>query len=106
MGRHPAHIPAFLRSTKIPAPKSTAAIRITELLGELGISASRLIMPTRENIEVFDGLLTAAGGLIDMKRQVDRVEQEVRTMRAQSSGFIPPVARRVCPPPLQRYDTC
>lgn len=54
-------------------------------------------MPTRENIDIFDKLLTAAGGLIDMKRQVDRVEQEVRTLKAQSSGFIPPVTERVSP---------
>lgn len=52
-------------------------------------------MPTRENNSVFDGLLQAAGGLIDMKRQVDRVEQEIRTLKAQASGFVPPVARRV-----------
>lgn len=52
-------------------------------------------MPTRENIEIFDSLLAAAGGLIDMKRQVDRVEQEVRTLKAQLPGYIPPVAGRV-----------
>lgn len=52
-------------------------------------------MPTRENIEMFEDLLTAAGGLVEMKRQVDRVEQEIRTSRAQASGFIPPITRRV-----------
>ncbi|KAI9637016.1 uncharacterized protein MKK02DRAFT_26456 [Dioszegia hungarica] len=95
LGRHPAHVPAFLRSSKIPIPKQNASIRITELLSELGISAHRLVMPTRENIEIFDSLLAAAGGLIDMKRQVDRVEQEVRTLKAQLPGYIPPVAGRV-----------
>lgn len=59
-------------------------------------------MPTRENIEVFDGLLLAAGGLIDMKRQVDRVESEIRTLKAQVSGFVPPIAKRVRERSLQR----
>ncbi|WVQ81708.1 hypothetical protein IAT38_003833 [Cryptococcus sp. DSM 104549] len=87
--KHPIHVPVYLRSTKLPAPKQTAAIRITELLNELGISAQKLVMPTRQNIEMFDGLLVASGALVDMKRQVDRVEQELRTVRAQKEGLEP-----------------
>ncbi|WWD20813.1 hypothetical protein CI109_105290 [Kwoniella shandongensis] len=81
--------PAHLRSTKLPLPKPTAAIRITELLNELGISAHKLVMPTRGNLEMFESLLQASGALIDMKRQVDRVEQELRTVRAQREGLVP-----------------
>jgi DNA methyltransferase 1-associated protein 1 len=57
----------------------------------MGVSTQKLVMPTRDNLEVFDRLLHAAGGLVDMKRQVDRVEQEVRTLRAQKEGFVPPL---------------
>jgi hypothetical protein len=49
-------------------------------------------MPTRSNIEEFDGLLNAVSALVDMKRQVDRVSQEVRLLRAQKEGYIPPPA--------------
>ena len=89
--KHPMHIPVFLRSTKLPVPRQNAAIRITELLTELGISTQALVMPTRANLDEFDGLLQAAGALIDMKRQVDRVEQELRTLKAQKEGYIAPV---------------
>ena len=51
-------------------------------------------MPTRNNVEIFDRVLLAAGGLVDMKRQFDRVEQEIRTLRAQREGFVQPVDRR------------
>lgn len=89
--KHPVHQPAHLRSTKMPAPKANSAIRITELLGEMGLSTHRLVMPTRTNLEAYDGVLSAATSLIDMKRQVDRVEQEIRTLKAQKDGFVPPV---------------
>ncbi|WRT70798.1 uncharacterized protein IL334_007797 [Kwoniella shivajii] len=86
--------PVHLRSTKIPLPKPNASIRISELLNELGISAHKLVMPTRGNIEIFDSLLQAAGALIDMKRQVDRVEQELRTVTAQRQGLLPTIETR------------
>lgn len=89
--KHPVHQPAHLRSSKMPVPKANTAIRITELLAEFGLSTTRLVMPTRGNIEAFDGVLQAAASLIDMKRQVDRVEQELRTIKAQREGYIPPV---------------
>jgi DNA methyltransferase 1-associated protein 1 len=89
--RHPLHVGVHLRSTKLPQPKPNAAIRITDLLGEMGVSTQKLVMPTRVNLEVFERVLQAAGGLVDMKRQVDRVEQEVRTLRAQREGYVPPM---------------
>lgn len=93
--KHPVHVPVYLRSTRLPVPKPNTAIRVTELLGELGVSTHRLVMPTRVNLEIFDGVLQAASNLVEMKRQVDRVEQEIRTLKAQKSGgFIPPVERK------------
>lgn len=93
--KHPVHVPVHLRSSRMPVPKPNTAIRVTELLAELGVSTHRLVMPTRVNLEIYDGVLQAAAGLVDMKRQVDRVEQEIRTLKAQKSGgFVPPVERK------------
>nr|XP_018259826.1 SWR1-complex protein 4 [Kwoniella dejecticola CBS 10117]OBR81984.1 SWR1-complex protein 4 [Kwoniella dejecticola CBS 10117] len=92
--KHPVHQSVHLRSSKIPLPKQNASIRITELLSELGIPAGRMIMPTRSNIEMYDSLLQAAGALVEMKRQVDRVEQELRTVRAQKEGLLPTLETR------------
>lgn len=93
--KHPSHQPACLRSTKLPLPRPNAAIRITEMLTELGVNVHRLVMPTRGNIDELEALFGAAGAMVDMKRQVDRVQQEVRVLRAQREGFVPPVARSV-----------
>lgn len=52
-------------------------------------------MPTRNNIEVLERLFEASGALVDLKRQVDRVDQEVRTLKAQGEGFVPAAERKV-----------
>jgi hypothetical protein len=41
-------------------------------------------MPTRANIERLENLQTAAASLIEMKKNADRVEQEIRVLQAQS----------------------
>lgn len=46
-------------------------------------------MPTRQNLEVFEGLLNAAAALVEMRRQVNRVEQELRVVRMQKEGLMP-----------------
>lgn len=82
----------------MPIPKANAATRIMEVLREMGINSQRLVMPTRDNLDMLSTVLQAASGLIDMKRQVDRVEQELRTLSAQKEGFVPgPAARDVSP---------
>lgn len=85
------HQPAFLRSTKLAQPRSTSQLttaKITTLLESLGVSASRLIMPTRENLERYEALLTACGALVDVKRMVDRAEQEVRVLKLQKESGV------------------
>ncbi|KAI5455196.1 swr complex subunit [Naganishia albida] len=99
------HHPAFLRSTKLAQPKTTSqatTTKITTLLEELGVSASRLIMPTRENLERYEALLGACGMLVDIKRMVDRAEQEVRVLKMQKeSGVVgTPVMGTMAPPPV------
>lgn len=79
--------PAFLRSTKLAQPRSTSSAqsttRITELLEQHGVSPSRLLMPTRQNLEAYEALLGTCAMLVDVKRMVDRAEQEVRVLRMQ-----------------------
>jgi DNA methyltransferase 1-associated protein 1 len=50
-------------------------------------------MPTRENVEILDSLLIAAGSLVDMKREVNRVESNLKQHRMQKEGFVPPISR-------------
>jgi DNA methyltransferase 1-associated protein 1 len=86
-GRH-THVAAFLRSTKIAVPKASSAIRTTEILSEMGIG-SKLVMPTRSNLDMFEQLVHTVSMLVDMKRQVDRADQEIRVLEAQARGFVP-----------------
>jgi DNA methyltransferase 1-associated protein 1 len=92
--KHPPHVPAFVRSTKLPVPRSSAILRINELMEELGVETQRLVMPTRGNLDALDGVLVAGAALVDMKRQVDRVEQELRTLRAQREAYVAPLNPR------------
>lgn len=93
--KHPPHAPAFVRSTKLPIPRPTAVIRINELMAELGVETQRLVMPTRSNLDALDGVLTAGAALVDMKRQVNRVQQELDTLKKQREGFVAPLPRGV-----------
>lgn len=40
-------------------------------------------MPTRHNLEAYEALLGTCAMLVDVKRMVDRAEQEVRVLRMQ-----------------------
>jgi hypothetical protein len=51
------------------------------------ISTVSLVMPTKDNIAALEKTIHAAEGLIEMKRLVDRVEVEVRTLKAQRDGI-------------------
>lgn len=50
-------------------------------MGELGVSHTRLVMPTRDNCAQLESLLEAAGALVETKKQVDRIEQEIRVLQ-------------------------
>ena len=73
-----AHQPVYLRSYKLPAPKSANAHKIAQVLGELGVSSTRLVMPTRDNCQKLEALLEAATALVETKKQVDKIDQEIR----------------------------
>lgn len=76
-----AHHPAYLRSFKLPTPKAAIAPKITQALAELGISHSRLVMPTRENIGQLESLLEATTALVETKRVVDKVEYDIQVLK-------------------------
>ena len=50
-------------------------------MGELGVSHTRLVMPTRDNCAHLESLLEAASALVETKKQVDRIEQEMRVLQ-------------------------
>jgi DNA methyltransferase 1-associated protein 1 len=60
---------------------------------ELGVETQRLVMPTRNNLDALDGVLAAGAALVDMQRQVQRVQQELDALRKQGQGFVAPVPR-------------
>ncbi|KAJ7904687.1 hypothetical protein B0H14DRAFT_3079504 [Mycena olivaceomarginata] len=69
-----AHQPAYLRSFKLPFPKAAIAQKVTQSLAELGVSHTRLVMPTQANVALLEGLLDATASLVDTKKVVDKVE--------------------------------
>ena len=59
------------------------ATKVTQTLLEYGISSSRLVMPTRENLVHLESLIEATTLLLETKKNVDRVEQDIRVMKAK-----------------------
>ncbi len=90
------HMPAYLRSTKLPLVRPDKPYsmqgRVWALLEELGVNPSRLVMPTRDNVEKVDLLLSAAQNLLEMKKQHDRAEQELRVLQLQKEAAQPAAA--------------
>ncbi|KAH9943165.1 uncharacterized protein BXZ73DRAFT_87558 [Epithele typhae] len=78
-----AHQPAHLRSYKIAQPKQGAQSRVPQLLGELGVTTGRLVMPTRDNLAKYAALVDAAQQLIELKKAVDKQEQDIRVSQAR-----------------------
>jgi len=78
-----AHQPVYLRSFKLPVPKAAISQKISQALSELGVTHARLVMPTRENCTLLESLLDATGALVETKKAVDRVEQEIRVLKTR-----------------------
>lgn len=93
------HVPATFRSTRLPPPiapvggKPTTAsasaattARVHDLLlRQHGVNPARLIMPTRGNVQRLERLVSATGWMVEMKKQVDRLEAEVRVLKGQKA---------------------
>ncbi|EJD01618.1 uncharacterized protein FOMMEDRAFT_126683, partial [Fomitiporia mediterranea MF3/22] len=78
-----AHQPVYLRSYKIPTVRSAQQQRVGQVFSELGLRHDRLVMPTLENCAQLEQLVNAACALVDTKKTVDRVEQEIRVLQAR-----------------------
>lgn len=59
------------------------APKVTQALSELGISHSRLVMPTRENCAQLESLLDATSALVETKKVVDKVEYDIKILKAR-----------------------
>lgn len=91
---------AFLRSQRMLVPRTSILQRATDAMKELQPNVGpRLIFPTVDNAEKWEGLLGAVTAGLEMKRQLDRVESELRILRmrrqqghgqGQSEGSVPP----------------
>ncbi|KAM0793439.1 hypothetical protein ACM66B_000884 [Microbotryomycetes sp. NB124-2] len=68
-----------VRSSRIAPVKSGVANKVSAALTELGFS-THLIMPTRGNIEKLEQLQTSLAQLTELKKAVDRIEGELRTV--------------------------
>ncbi|PWN40910.1 hypothetical protein IE81DRAFT_315946 [Ceraceosorus guamensis] len=80
---------AYLRSARVLAPRSTLLPRVHQTLAELRPPVGpRLVFPTQRNVERWEGLLGAVTAGLEMKRQLDRVESELRTQKARVDAQI------------------
>jgi DNA methyltransferase 1-associated protein 1 len=82
-GTKAAHQLATLRSFKLPVPKAAIAPKVTQALAELGISHTRLVMPTRTNVQQLESLIEAATALVETKRLVDKVDMEIQVAKTR-----------------------
>jgi DNA methyltransferase 1-associated protein 1 len=79
-GPHPA---AHLRSFKLPVPKASVAPKVAQVLAEIGVQHTRLVIPTRDNLLQLESLLEATYQLLDIKKLVDRTNQEIRVVKSR-----------------------
>ncbi|KAJ7498745.1 hypothetical protein FB451DRAFT_8701 [Mycena latifolia] len=78
-----AHQPAYLRSFKLPFPRSAIAPKVTQALVELGVSHTRLVMPTQGNIALLEALMDATASLVETKKVVDKAEYDIQVLKAR-----------------------
>ena len=79
-----SHAAATLRSQKVAYPKPAVSSKVNQVVTELGVPISRgVIMPTRDTLAQYEMLIEAATALVETKKIVDRVEQEIRVARAR-----------------------
>lgn len=72
-----------MRSFKLPYPKAAIAPRVNTLLTELGVSSSRLVMPTATNCQHLESLMDAATNLVELKRVLDKVDQDIDVLKSR-----------------------
>ncbi|TFK22344.1 SWR1-complex protein 4 [Coprinopsis marcescibilis] len=79
-----AHPPAFLRSAKIPWLKNNSIQgKIVQSFTEMGLSPSRLVMPTKENVAQLESLIEAVTAMVETKKHLDKVEYDIQVLKKQ-----------------------
>ena len=76
---------AQLRSSKLLISKPTIAQKVSNVFKELGIS-EKLAMPTAAVCEKMEKLQAAIQLMLDAKKNVDRVDQELRIATTRKEG--------------------
>ncbi|PPR04040.1 hypothetical protein CVT24_010615 [Panaeolus cyanescens] len=76
-----AHQPAYLRSFKLPTPKPAILPKVTQALAELGITHTRLVMPTKDNVAHLEALVDATTALIETKRVSDKLDLDINVVK-------------------------
>lgn len=72
-----------LRSAMIMAnPKGVSAQKVLQALQQLSIAA-RLTMPTIKTVRKYEELQSSVGALLDAKKLLDKVEQELKVLKSQ-----------------------
>jgi hypothetical protein len=77
------NVPVYLRSVKTPTPKTALTAKVHGILDEMGVGYQRLVMPTQNNLTQLKGVFEACEALVETKRAVDRVEQDIRVLKAR-----------------------
>lgn len=79
----------YLRSARVLTPRATQLNRTNQSLAELTPPIGpRLVFPTRQNCEKWEGLLGAVTSGLEMKKQTDRVESELRVAKNRLAALL------------------
>jgi len=61
--------------------KTAVQQKVQEAVAELGLSSSRLVIPTRENVAQLDAMLEAMLALLETKRLVEKAEYDIQVLK-------------------------
>ncbi|KAJ2931670.1 hypothetical protein H1R20_g5401, partial [Candolleomyces eurysporus] len=79
-----AHQPAYIRSSKIPYLKNNSMqSKVLQSFAEMGLSPSRLVMPTKENVAQLEGLLEAVTAMLETKKLLDKADHDIQVAKKQ-----------------------
>lgn len=83
----------YFRSTRMLTPKSNLLLKTQEAMAELQPPVNiRLCFATKENCEKWEGVVGAITSGLEMKRQLDRVQSEIRVAQLRAQSTLPGAA--------------
>ena len=57
--------------------------KVLQAFAEMGLSPSRLVMPTKENVAQLEGLLEAVTAMLETKKLLDKVDHDIQVTKKQ-----------------------